>query len=39
LWLQLSVVSEEAARIARAGGMEVVMDRCIKIEHERLFGN
>ncbi|MDA8007899.1 MAG: CoA-binding protein [Gammaproteobacteria bacterium] len=38
LWLQLGVVSEEAARIARDGGMEVVMDRCIKIEHERLFG-
>ena len=39
LWLQLGVVSEESARIARDGGMEVVMDRCIKIEHERLFGN
>ncbi|MDA7968206.1 MAG: CoA-binding protein [Gammaproteobacteria bacterium] len=39
LWLQLGVISEESARIARDGGMEVVMDRCIKIEHERLFGN
>ena len=39
LWLQLGVISEESAHIARAGGMEVVMDRCLKIEHERLFGN
>ena len=38
LWLQLGVVSEEAANIARAGGLEVVMDRCVKIEHARLFG-
>ncbi|MGR3913274.1 MAG: CoA-binding protein [Gammaproteobacteria bacterium] len=38
LWLQLGVISEEAARIARDGGLEVVMDRCVKIEHARLFG-
>ena len=38
LWLQLGVVSEEAAAIARAGGLEVVMDRCCKIEHARFFG-
>lgn len=38
LWLQLGVVSEEARRIAEAGGVEVVMDRCVKIEHARLFG-
>ena len=38
LWLQLGVISEEAAEIARAGGLEVVMDRCCKIEHARLFG-
>jgi predicted CoA-binding protein len=38
LWLQLGVISEEAAEIARAGGLQVVMDRCCKIEHARLFG-
>ena len=38
LWLQLGVISEEAAAIARAGGLQVVMDRCCKIEHARLFG-
>lgn len=38
LWLQLGVVNEEAAHIAQAGGLEVVMDRCVKIEYARLFG-
>lgn len=38
LWLQLGVVSEEAAKIARDAGLEVVMDRCCKIEHARFFG-
>ena len=35
LWLQLGIVSAEAARIARDGGVAVVMDRCTKIEHAR----
>jgi len=38
LWLQLGVISDEAAGIARQGGLEVVMDRCCKIEHARFFG-
>ncbi|HEX5466794.1 MAG TPA: CoA-binding protein [Candidatus Limnocylindrales bacterium] len=36
LWLQLGVVDWEAARLARAGGLEVVMDRCTAIEHRKL---
>lgn len=38
LWLQLGVVSEEAAQIAAAAGLDVVMDRCTKIEHARFAG-
>jgi predicted CoA-binding protein len=38
LWMQLGVISEEGARIAREAGLEVVMDRCCKIEHARFFG-
>ncbi len=38
LWLQIGVVNEEAAAIAREGGLVVVMDRCTKVEHERLIG-
>ena len=38
LWLQIGVVSPEAVAVARSGGLEVVMDRCVKIEHARLFG-
>ena len=38
LWQQLGVVSDEADRIARDAGLDSVMDRCVKIEHARLFG-
>lgn len=38
LWLQIGVVSDEAAAIARAAGLVVVMDRCTKVEHARLIG-
>ncbi|HET7677530.1 MAG TPA: CoA-binding protein [Candidatus Limnocylindrales bacterium] len=36
LWLQLGIVNWEAAAIAHAGGLTVVMDRCTAIEHRRL---
>ena len=38
LWQQLGVKNEAAAARARAAGLETVMDRCVKIEHGRLFG-
>lgn len=38
LWLQLGVINEEAVALADAAGLEVVMDRCVKIEYARLFG-
>ena len=38
LWCQFTVINEEGARIAEAGGMSVVMDRCIKVEHARYAG-
>ncbi|MFV0523171.1 MAG: CoA-binding protein [Acidimicrobiales bacterium] len=38
LWLQLGIVSDEAATIAAEGGLAVVMDRCVKIEHARFAG-
>ena len=38
LWCQFSVINEEGARIAEAGGLSVVMDRCIKVEHARYVG-
>lgn len=38
LWQQLGVANLEADAIARAAGLDSVMDRCVKIEHARLFG-
>jgi len=37
VWMQLGLRQEDAAARARAAGLTVVMDRCLKIEHQRLF--
>jgi predicted CoA-binding protein len=38
IWTQLGVEDQAAAARARAAGLEVVMDRCILVEHQRLIG-
>ena len=38
LWLQYGVISPEGVRIAEEGGLDVVMDRCLKVEHARYLG-
>lgn len=38
VWMQIGIVHEEAAQRARDAGLEVVMNRCMKIEYARLFG-
>ena len=38
LWQQLGVENDEADALVRAAGLDSVMDRCVKIEHARLFG-
>jgi predicted CoA-binding protein len=38
LWCQFGVISFEAARIAEEGGLTVIMDRCLKVEHARYLG-
>ena len=38
LWMQLGIVNEAAARRASDAGLDVVMNRCVKIEHARLLG-
>ena len=36
LWLQLGIANDEARAIAEAGGLTVIMDRCLKVDHRRL---
>ncbi len=38
VWLQQGVVNEEAAILVEAAGLYCIMDRCIKIDHQRLLG-
>ena len=38
LWCQFGVINEEGARIAEDGGVAVIMDRCLKVEHARYVG-
>ena len=38
LWLQYGVISPQGAQIAVDGGLDVVMDRCLKVEHARYLG-
>jgi hypothetical protein len=36
IWMQLEIINEEAAKLARDEGMKVVMDKCMMVEHRRL---
>ncbi len=38
IWMQIGVINQDAARLAESAGLNVVMNRCPKIEHQRLFG-
>lgn len=38
VWMQLGVINEQAAELARKAGLTVVMDKCVRQEHQRLFG-
>ena len=38
IWMQIGVVNEDAARLARNSDIDVVQNRCPKLEHQRLFG-
>lgn len=38
LWLQFGVISEEGIRIAEEGGLQLIVDRCLKVEHARYVG-
>ncbi|MBL4806255.1 MAG: CoA-binding protein [Rhodobacteraceae bacterium] len=38
VWMQIGAINDQAAKLATDAGLNVVMDRCPKIEHQRLFG-
>jgi predicted CoA-binding protein len=38
LWCQFGVINEEGVRIAEEGGLDVIVDRCLKVEHARYVG-
>jgi uncharacterized protein len=38
LWMQLGITNDEAEKIASDGGLDVVANRCVKIEHARILG-
>ena len=38
IWMQLGIFNQQAAEAARAAGLQVVMDSCVKIDHQRLIG-
>lgn len=38
IWMQIGVINTDAEAIAEAAGLNVIMNRCPKIEHQRLFG-
>jgi uncharacterized protein len=38
LWCQFGVINEEGTRLAEEGGLDVIVDRCLKIEHARFVG-
>jgi predicted CoA-binding protein len=37
VWMQLGVINEQAAKLAQEAGLTVVMDKCIRLEHQRLY--
>ena len=39
IWMQLGIINEQAAATARAAGLEVVMNRCMRQEHKKLSSN